>query len=146
MFSISIFPTSTPSPVKAKLVRDVVVMVEVGHFFHNKLGISERRIKTITWPEVAKRLHQVQSSTRLCATRDLTEHDIILRVMRRDNYIIGMLNQGVLALHVPIPGLRGRVFFTQMLQWNIKACVHERRRMRGGVGGWGWVRFIIVCL
>ncbi|KAK2076101.1 hypothetical protein QBZ16_001437 [Prototheca wickerhamii] len=107
----------------AKLVRDVVVMVEVGHFFHNKLGISERRIKTITWPEVARRLHQVQASTRLCATRDLTEHDIILRVMRRDNYIIGMLNQGVLALHVPIPGLRGRVFFTQMLQWNIKACI-----------------------
>ena len=105
-------------------------MVEVGHFFHNKLGISERRIKTITWPEVAKRLHEVQASTRLCATRDLTEHDIILRIMRRDNYVIGMLNQGVLALHVPIPGLRGRVLFTQMLQWNIKACVDERR-MRG---------------
>lgn len=36
---------------------------------------------------------QVQRTHRLCAARDLTEHDIVARIMRRENYLIGMLNK-----------------------------------------------------
>ena len=36
---------------------------------------------------------QVQRTHRLCVSRDLSEHDIVARVMRRENYLIGMLNK-----------------------------------------------------
>lgn len=36
---------------------------------------------------------QVQRTHRLCAARDLSEHDIVSRVMRKENYLIGMLNK-----------------------------------------------------
>lgn len=36
---------------------------------------------------------QVQRTHRLCVARDLSEHDIISRVMRKENYLIGMLNK-----------------------------------------------------
>ena len=49
---------------------------------------------------------QAQGHTRLCAQRDLSEHDVVLRIMRKDNYLIGMLNKGCLALNVPLPGMR----------------------------------------
>ena len=49
---------------------------------------------------------QAQVHTRLCAQRDLSEHDVVLRIMRKDNYLIGMLNKGCLALNVPLPGMR----------------------------------------
>ena len=49
---------------------------------------------------------QAQEHTRLCHTRDLSEHDVVLRIMRKDNYLIGMLNKGCLALNVPLPGMR----------------------------------------
>ena len=51
---------------------------------------------------------QAQTHTRLCAQRDLSEHDVVLRIMRKDNYLIGLLNKGCLALHVPLPGMPKR--------------------------------------
>ena len=36
---------------------------------------------------------QVQKQTRLCITRDLSEKDVVSRIMRKENYLIGMLNK-----------------------------------------------------
>ncbi|KAL6780039.1 ATG9 [Auxenochlorella protothecoides x Auxenochlorella symbiontica] len=107
----------------AHLVMEVRGLAEIQHFFNQKLGISERRIKTITWPEVLHRLVQVQRTTRLCASRDLSEHDIVSRIMRRENYLIGMLNLGVLALNAPVMGARPRFLLTKTLEWNLYWCV-----------------------
>lgn len=68
-------------------------------------------------------LLQAQKTTRLCIVRDLTEHDIVSRIMRKDNYLIGMLNQGVLALHISLPGLRPRFMLTKTLEWNLQWCI-----------------------
>ena len=51
--------------------------------------------------------------------RDLTEADVVARIMRKENYLIGLLNRGVLALHVPVPGLRKRLMLTKTLEWNL---------------------------
>lgn len=32
---------------------------------------------------------QVQERMKLCVKRDLSEHDIVSRIMRKDNYLIG---------------------------------------------------------
>ena len=68
---------------------------------------------------------QVQNTTRLCIVRDLTEHDVVSRIMRKENYLIGMLNKGVLALHVGTPcfGLRKRFMLTKTLEWNLHWCL-----------------------
>ena len=62
---------------------------------------------------------QAQKTTRLCIVRDLTEADVVARIMRKENYLIGLLNRGVLALHVPVPGLRKRLMLTKTLEWNL---------------------------
>ena len=64
-------------------------------------------------------LMQVQSTTRLCLTRDLNEHDVVSRIMRKENYLIGMLNKGCLALHVSMPGMRKRFILSETLKWNL---------------------------
>ena len=51
--------------------------------------------------------------------RDLTEADVVARIMRKENYLVGLLNRGVLALHVPVPGLRKRLMLTKTLEWNL---------------------------
>ncbi|GAB4821600.1 hypothetical protein N2152v2_008646 [Parachlorella kessleri] len=105
------------------LVAEVRGLAEVRHFCQHKLGLSERQLATCTWPEVAHRLVQVQSSTRLCIVRDLTEHDVVSRVMRKENFLIAMLNKGVLALNVPIPGLRHHFLLTKTVEWNLYWCL-----------------------
>jgi autophagy-related protein 9 len=41
-------------------VYEVRELAEVKHFCNHKLGISERQMGTVTWPEVAHRLVQVR--------------------------------------------------------------------------------------
>ena len=33
---------------------------------------------------------QVQQRVKLCVKRDLTEHDVVSRIMRKENYLIGV--------------------------------------------------------
>ena len=47
----------------------------------------------MTWPEVARRIVDVQKQTRLCIARDLSEVDVVARIMRKENYLIGLLNK-----------------------------------------------------
>lgn len=58
---LALVPWHPPPLVQAHLVMEVRGLAEIQHFFNQKLGISERRIKTITWPEVLHRLVQVGS-------------------------------------------------------------------------------------
>ncbi|GMH34130.1 hypothetical protein BSKO_01964 [Bryopsis sp. KO-2023] len=102
---------------------DLPGLWDVKRFCNYRLGISEREIQWVSWPELLHRVVRVQKKTRLCVTRDLTEHDIISRIMRKENYLIGMLNKGVLALNIPIPGFRRRFLLTKTLEWNIYWCV-----------------------
>lgn len=101
------------------LIVDLKSLAEVRHFCNARLGLSERAMQTVTWPEVARRIVDVQRNLRLCIKRDLTEHDIVSRIMRKDNYLIGMLNKGVLALNVPLLGAR-RFMLTKTLEWNLR--------------------------
>lgn len=79
----------------------------------------------MTWSELLHRLVLVQGTTRLCAARDLDELDIVGRVMRKENYLIGMLNAGVLGLYVKGLGPFGgrRFMLTKTLEWNLYLCI-----------------------
>ena len=40
-------------------VRDIHAAADIRHFTTHKLGLSESQLKTVTWPEVAKRIVNV---------------------------------------------------------------------------------------
>lgn len=44
-------------------------------------------------PAIPPASPQVQRTTRLCIVRDLSEHDVVSRIMRKENYLIAMLNK-----------------------------------------------------
>ena len=99
-------------------IRDLREMKE---FYHRDLGYSERTLRAARWSEVASRIVKAQKHVRLCISRDLTEQDIVMRIMRKDNYMIGMLNKGVLALS--IPGLTKAPLLTKIVEWNLRWCL-----------------------
>ena len=89
-----------------------------------------RRVRLLRADGLRCSLVQVQSTTRLCLTRDLNEHDVVSRIMRKENYLIGMLNKGCLALHVSIPGMRKRFILSETLKWNLHRSVALTDRER----------------
>lgn len=104
-------------------VQELRGFIEVRHFFITHLGMTDRVVASSSWPEVASRVVASQASVRLCITKDLSELDLVERIMRRENYLIGMLDAGILSLHPPIPGLGQHLMFTKTVEWNLYWCL-----------------------
>lgn len=106
------------------LVSEYKGMCHIYDFVRNDLGYSERGIRAATWQEVLARTVEAQKRVRICLSRDLTEQDIVMCIMRKDNYLIGMLNKGVLALSFSgIPGLSKAPLLTKTIEWNLRWCI-----------------------
>jgi hypothetical protein len=60
------------------------------------------QVPNITWSEVMSRLVALQASTRLVMSCVLDEEQLVARIMRKDNYLIALINMGVLNLGMPI--------------------------------------------
>ncbi|XP_002982911.2 autophagy-related protein 9 [Selaginella moellendorffii] len=106
--------------------------LEIRDFYHTSLCLTEHEIQTTLWPVVLERIVQ----QRLCIVRHLSAHDIVMRIMRKENYLIGMVNKGVFALPLPhwVPGVgltvargpqgvRKRLFLSKTLEWSLNWCI-----------------------
>jgi len=49
----------------------------------------------------------------------LTAHDIANRILRKENYMVGLVNRGLLPLE-PLPFLPSLCMLTKTLEWNLE--------------------------
>jgi hypothetical protein len=89
--------------------------------------------------DVVARFNAVHSAAerRLVLTDDgdgsVTAQYVAMRILRKDNYLVAMMNQDVVNMTVAVPWLgRKRVPFTKCFEWNLRvrgstAARHDRR-------------------
>jgi len=119
---------------------DVRRLVHMHDFYLHLLGISEDEIQSISWQEVVSRLMALRDSNPTVASgasaksrrymgtqskQRMDAHDIANRLMRKENYMIAMVNKDILDMTLPIPFLRNRQLFTRTLEWNINQCIMD---------------------
>uniref|UniRef100_A0A1J3HQT2 Autophagy-related protein 9 n=1 Tax=Noccaea caerulescens TaxID=107243 RepID=A0A1J3HQT2_NOCCA len=106
------------------------------HFYYNSLHVTDNEILTMPWETVLEKVVQLQSSQCLCVVKDLSAHDIVMRLMRKENYLIGMLNKGLLSFPIShwIPGAgpvaksapdgtQYHLVLTKTLEWTLNWCI-----------------------
>jgi len=100
------------------------------------LHVTDNEIQTMPWATVLEKVVELQHSQQLCVVKDLTAHDVVMRLMRKENYLIGMLNKGVLAFPISswIPGagptvrngsngMQHHLILTKPLEWTLNWCI-----------------------
>ncbi|XP_068646935.1 autophagy-related protein 9-like [Aristolochia californica] len=105
-------------------------------FFYNSLNVTDHEIQTTPWEAILEKVVQVQSFHQLCVVKDLSAHDVIMRVMRKENYLIGMINKSVISFPIPkwVPGAgptiksrhvgrEHRLVLTKYLEWMLNWCI-----------------------
>ncbi|QCD97731.1 Autophagy-related protein 9 [Vigna unguiculata] len=110
--------------------------LEIRHFYHNSLHVTDNEIQTMPWATILEKVVLLQRSQQLCVVKDLSAHDIVMRLMRKENYLIGMLNKGVLAFPISpwfpgagptmtsgSSGTQNRVILTKTLEWTLNWCI-----------------------
>lgn len=98
--------------------------------------MTDKEIQTMPWSLILEKLVEVQLMQQLCVVKDLSIHDVVMRLMRKENYLIGMLNKGVLAFpisqwipgscptgNVAADGVRLRLVLPKTLEWTLNWCI-----------------------
>ncbi|KAL1312091.1 autophagy-related protein 9 [Arachis ipaensis] len=110
--------------------------LEIREFYYNSLHVTDNEIQTMSWATIIEKVVRVQSSKHLCVVKNLSAHDMVMRLMRKENYLIGMLNKGVLAFPISqwVPGAgptvayspngtHYRLTLTKTLEWTLNWCI-----------------------
>ncbi|KAJ3362840.1 autophagy protein atg9 [Allomyces javanicus] len=147
------------------LWRQRTSLFQMRDFFAHVLDIPDSDIQTASWPDVLARLERLAAehphpsmtastrpSSRAAASAPAasmtvpapgcSQIDITARIMRKDNYLIGLFaGEGLLDLRVPLPFIGPALSpcLTTLLEWNIEFCVMgllfmDRRAWRHGMG------------
>lgn len=94
---------------------------EIRTFYIEELRIPPSDMETIEWREVVNKLIKVP---RLCILKEeMTPLDVANRIMRKDNYLIVLINKELLNLKIPLPFLSKYQFVTKTLEWGISNTV-----------------------
>lgn len=109
-------------------------------FYLYLLNIPESEIQSISWQEVVSRLMALRDSNpnirstqnplsrRFMVTQSkqrMDAHDIANRLMRKDNYMIAMINKEIIDTTLALPFLGNRQFFTRTLEWHLNYCIMD---------------------
>ncbi|CAM8888545.1 unnamed protein product [Rhodiola kirilowii] len=108
----------------------------IRNFYHQNLHITDNELQTMPWAAVLEKMVRLQSSQQICVVKDLSAHDMVMRLMRKENYLIGMVNKGIIAFPISswVPGAgptvsvgsdskQYRLFLTKTLEWTLNWCV-----------------------
>ncbi|KAL2811120.1 autophagy protein Apg9-domain-containing protein [Aspergillus granulosus] len=119
---------------------DIRRLKNMHDFYHHLLGITDAEIQTISWQEVVSRLMTLRDSNPATAgtisakhrkfmgsqsKQRMDAHDIANRLMRKENYLIALVNKDILDLTLPVPFLKNRQLFSRTLEWNINLCIMD---------------------
>ena len=119
-------------------ILDIRRLWNMHNFYHYLLEIPDNDIQTVSWQEIVKRLMLLRDLNPATAAgvterhrrfmgsqskQRMDAHDIANRLMRRDNYLIALINKDILDLTLPIPFIRNRQLFSKTLEWNLSLCI-----------------------
>ncbi|CAK8695951.1 autophagy-related protein 9A-like [Clavelina lepadiformis] len=104
-----------------KIVFNLIQLLDIRRFYRMALHVKENELDNLTWHEIQRRLMSVQEEQQMCIHKQqLTELDIYNRILRFKNYMVAMVNKGLLPPRMNFPLLGDIVFFTQSLKYNME--------------------------
>ncbi|KAG8529309.1 uncharacterized protein KY384_005945 [Bacidia gigantensis] len=118
--------------------RDIRRLRSMQTFYRHLLEVPDSDMQTISWQEVVKKLMDLRDLNPATAAgtkeqhrrfmgnhskQRMDAHDIANRLMRRDNYLIALINKDILDFTLPLPFLRNRQLFSRTLEWHLQYCI-----------------------
>ncbi len=81
-------------------------------------------MQTVSWTEVLNRISIARSVHPALSGSRLTAVEVASRIMRKDNYLIGLFNKELLDLSIPFMRSerkpQSRQFLTKVLEWSLR--------------------------
>jgi autophagy-related protein 9 len=98
-----------------------VSFYKIRRFYIDQLNITDLEIETIDWYNIVKRLCDLQNLH--YNNEGITPLEIVNRIMRRENYLIALINKNIINLNFDLPILGMYPFLTKTIEWSINLTV-----------------------
>ncbi|KAH8803206.1 autophagy-related protein 9 [Xylogone sp. PMI_703] len=120
------------------LVADIPRLIIIRNFYTHLLEVPDSDMQTISWQDIVARIMALRDANPITAQKmtpsvrkfmgnqskeRLDAHDIANRLMRKENYLIAMINKEILDLSVPLPFFQGRQLFSRTVKWTIEYSI-----------------------
>eukprot|EP00658_Telonema_sp_P-2_P076793 TRINITY_DN67_c0_g1_i1.p1 TRINITY_DN67_c0_g1~~TRINITY_DN67_c0_g1_i1.p1 ORF type:complete len:640 (+),score=149.92 TRINITY_DN67_c0_g1_i1:218-2137(+) len=92
-------------------------------FMNDRLQITEEEMATVEWNEVIDGMVRLQEEGVLITRNKITPLDVTNRIMRKENFLIAMINKGVVSLDFPLCKGWMPPFFTKTMEWCLNYCI-----------------------
>lgn len=93
-------------------------------FYQQVLGVSDHDLQACKWEYVVVRVIEANRRSRFCkVVEELSAHEIAMRILREENYIIAMFNQQVIQCKVNLPFVGVRPVLTHTLEYALRKCL-----------------------
>eukprot|EP00164_Ancoracysta_twista_P002022 GFYU01002665.1.p1 GENE.GFYU01002665.1~~GFYU01002665.1.p1 ORF type:complete len:689 (-),score=208.18 GFYU01002665.1:60-2126(-) len=104
-------------------LKDITGFIEIKRFYRDKLNMDDVTMSHTPWHEVVEKIVELQKQVKFSLVKDMTSVDIANRIMRKENYMIAMINKDVFKLSLDIPIVRNNIWLTKSLEWIIYQSV-----------------------
>ena len=74
--------------------------VDMRHFYTTHLHLTDAELPLLPWADVLERVVAMQQHTKLCTYRTLTALDITNRIMRKDNFLVALVNADAIDVRI----------------------------------------------
>lgn len=98
-----------------KTVHSIIINSAIRQFYKDVLHIND--CSSLTWQDVQARIISSRHNF-LAQDSHLTELDIHNRILRHSNFMIALINRGVLPIYYKVPFIGEATFFTQSFLYN----------------------------
>lgn len=95
---------------------------KIKQFVNMQLEITEAEMETVEWNQVIDRMVKLQETGGLIVNTKVNPLDITNRIMRRENYLIAMINKGVISFDFPLCKWMPPML-TKTMEWNLNYCI-----------------------
>ncbi|PVU97705.1 hypothetical protein BB561_000361 [Smittium simulii] len=110
-----------------KSLYEISKHLEIFYFYTQILKIETSDMNTITWNEIVKRLINVRNAeitqSKKMKNMKLDALSIANRIMRKENYILALINKDLIFFSLPFPIINKFNNFTKVLEWNLSFCL-----------------------
>jgi autophagy-related protein 9 len=117
-----------------KSLKFIYKMKKIKSVYDNKLLIKKKEMENKKFDDILCRLIELQKTENFCRVKeDLGKFDIIARILRKENYMIGLISNNVIDLHVNLPIIGKKNFMTNYIYNNITECIMNFAFKKGEV-------------
>jgi hypothetical protein len=97
----------------------LVLVITLFILYREKLNISQNQLDNIRWHEIVEKLIHlhVQGIHRVAVNDLLTEHDVVSRILRKENYMVALINKVLYIISKFI------IFFNKIFKYLYTVCV-----------------------